>query len=72
IGLSEPMEREVVARLAPAGPGAAFGTWHAISGLTALPAAAGTAWLWEVHGPLAAFGTSATLIAAALVAARRV
>ncbi len=49
-GLSEPAERALVARLAPARPGSGFGAYHALTGFAALPAALLFGWLYEAKG----------------------
>jgi len=71
-GLSEPAERALVARLAPAGRhGNAFGWYALVQGVMALPAGLLAGWLWQQgpHGPARAFAATAAL---ALVAAASV
>jgi MFS family permease len=65
--LTEPAEKALVTRLAgPGRKGLAFGWYHGIIGIAALPASAGFGWLYQSFGPLAAFGTSASLALAAM------
>jgi len=64
--LSEGPEKALVADLAPVDArGRAFGLYHAISGMTLLPASLLTGWLWQSHGPGLAFRIGAGLAAAA-------
>jgi MFS family permease len=55
-GLTESAERALVSRLAPKRIGRGFGVYHAVTGLAALPAAAGFGLLYEkLGGGVAAF-----------------
>ena len=66
-GLAEPVEKALVADLAPAaGRGAAFGLYHMTVGLGALPASLVFGLLWNTWGSAAAFLSGGVL---ALVAA---
>jgi MFS family permease len=61
-GLAEAPERALVSDLAPpARRGRAFGMYHGLVGLAALPAGLLTGWLWDRVGPGAAFGACAGL-----------
>jgi MFS family permease len=61
-GLTEGVEKAVVADLAPAGRrGAAFGAYHAVIGLGALAASLVFAGVWKAVGAPAAFALGATL-----------
>lgn len=65
-GLSEGAEKALLVDLAtPAQRGAAFGWFHAAIGLGALPASLLFGWLWQVAGPVPAFGCGAGLAALA-------
>jgi len=65
-GFSEPAERVLVSRLAPAPlRGTAFGYFHGIQGLAALPASALFGLIWKLWGAPAAFLTGAVLASAA-------
>ncbi len=65
-GLAEAPERALVSDLAtPARRGRAFGMYHGLVGLAALPAGLLTGWLWDRVGPGAAFGACAGLSALA-------
>lgn len=68
-GLTEAPQKALVARLAPAARRAtAFGAFHSVVGLTALPASLLFGLVWEAFGATAAFGMGAALgLAAALV-----
>ena len=67
-GLTEAPEKALVADLAPEGRrGSAFGAYHATIGFTALPASLLFGLLWQVAGPVAAFGTGAVLALTAAV-----
>jgi MFS family permease len=69
-GLTEGVEKAVVADLAPAGRrGAAFGAYHAVIGVGALAASLVFAGIWKAAGAPAAFalGTALSLISAALL-----
>ena len=53
-GLTEAAERAVVAQLAPIRMGSGFGSWQALAGLAALPAALLFGWVYQaVSGPAA-------------------
>jgi MFS family permease len=68
-GAAEPTERAMVADLAPADQrGTAFGWYHGVVGLAALPASALTGLLWYERGPGAALGVGAALALAAALA----
>lgn len=58
-GLTEPAERSMVARLAPKRTGRGFGAYHAVTGLAALPAAAGFGILYQQAGGNVALYASA-------------
>jgi len=61
-GLTEGVEKAVVADLAPAGRrGAAFGAYHAVIGLGALAASLVFAAVWKAAGAPAAFALGAAL-----------
>jgi MFS family permease len=60
-GLTEGTERALVAELAPAQRGAAFGCYHLSVGIAALPASLLFGTLWKWSGPTLAFGVGATL-----------
>jgi hypothetical protein len=65
-GLSEGAEKALVAAGAPeAVRGAAFGTYHMVAGMMALPASLLFGWLWEGPGPAVAFGAGASCAAVA-------
>jgi MFS family permease len=67
-GLAEGAERALVADLAPERRrGSAFGWYHGVVGLAALPAGLLTGWLWESRGAAVAFLTCAGLAGAAAV-----
>ena len=69
-GLTEGVEKAVIADLAPAGRrGAAFGAYHAVIGVGALAASLVFAGIWKVAGAPAAFafGAVISLISAALL-----
>ncbi len=67
--LSEGPEKAFVADMVSAAArGRAFGFYHAISGITLLPASALMGWLWQAYGSSLAFLVSASLAAAATVA----
>ena len=64
--LTEGAEKALVADLVPAARrGAAYGWYHLVVGLGALPASLGFGVLWETSGPTTAFGVGAGLSAAA-------
>ena len=65
-GLTEGVEKAVVADLAPAGRrGAAFGAYHAVIGIGALAASLVFAGVWKAAGAPAAFALGAALALAA-------
>jgi MFS family permease len=65
-GLTEGAEKALIADLAPAHlRGSAFGLYHLMIGVGALPASLLFGWVWQVHGDTAAFGLGATLAMAA-------
>lgn len=67
-GLSEGAERALVADLVPAeARGTAFGWYHLVTGVLALPAGLLIGGLWTRFGAPVAFGTSAMLAAVALL-----
>jgi MFS family permease len=67
-GLAEAAERALVADLAGPGlRGRAFGWYHGVAGIAALPAGLLTGWLWSAHGAAAALATCAAFAAAAAV-----
>lgn len=67
-GLVEPAEKAWVADMAPGHlRGTAFGFFHGITGLAALPASALFGLLWKFYGAPAAFTTGAALAGAAAV-----
>lgn len=67
--LTEGPERALVADLAGADArGAAFGAYHAVTGLALLPASLLTGWLWQSYGAAVALLTGATLAALASAA----
>ena len=67
-GLTEGVEKAVVADLAPAGrQGAAFGAYHAVIGVGALAASLVFAAVWNTTGAPAAFAVGAALALAASV-----
>jgi MFS family permease len=66
--LTEAPEKALVAALAPVGrQGAAFGAYHAIIGMAALPASILFGLLWARFGPATAFITGAALALSAAV-----
>lgn len=71
-GLAEPVEKALVADLAPIGSrGAAFGLYHMTVGLGALPASLVFGWIWNRWGSPAAFLAGASMaLAAALLLTR--
>jgi len=72
-GLTEPAEKAWVADLAPAGRrGRAFGFYHLMVGLGALPASLLFGLLWQAFGAIAAFTTGAAfaMLASILLLAR--
>jgi MFS family permease len=67
-GLTEGVEKAVVADLAPAGRrGAAFGAYHAVIGIGALAASLVFAGVWKAAGAPAAFALGAALALASAV-----
>jgi MFS family permease len=67
-GLTEPAEKALVSRLVPAElRGTAFGWYHGVIGLAALPASLLFGWLWRNYGTTAAFTCGAALALAAAV-----
>ncbi len=67
-GFTEPAERAWVSGAAlPSMRGSAFGLYHAVVGLTALPASVVFGALYAVSGPVAAFSSGAALAALALI-----
>jgi MFS family permease len=67
-GLTEGVEKAFVADLAPAeSHGTAFGLYHLIIGVGALPASLMTGWLWDRFGAIAALTTGAGLSLLAVV-----
>jgi len=73
-GLTEPAEKALVKQLAPVDQrGRAFGLYHFVLGVTAVPAGLMTGWLWQAASPLVALATGALLAAVAgmMLAVRR-
>lgn len=67
-GLTESAERTLVSRLAPKRTGRGFGAYHAVTGLAALPAAAGFGLLYEhLGGGMAAKVSAAGMLAVTLL-----
>lgn len=67
-GLTEGVEKALVADLVtPGGRGTAFGTYHLLTGLIALPASLITGWIWDAAGAGFALGTGAGLALLAAV-----
>jgi MFS family permease len=66
--LSEPAERALVASLGGVSSGRAFGGYHALTGLAALPASLVFGALWQRAGAAAALGVSAAAVAVAAMA----
>jgi MFS family permease len=63
-GLAEGAERAIVADLAERGArGRAFGLYHGITGVAALPAGLGTGWIWDRWGPAWALGINGSCAA---------
>lgn len=61
-GLSEGVERSLVSELADtSGKGTAFGWYHMITGLAAIPAGLLFGWVWELAGPAGAFAMTAVI-----------
>jgi MFS family permease len=67
-GLMESPERVLVTRLAPRRTGRAFGAYHAVTGVAALPAGLLFGWLFQHHGGGTALWVSAAAMGVALVA----
>jgi len=66
LAVNEAPERSLVGDVAPAGlRGTAFGVYHFVSGLLALPGAVLLGWVWQVQGPPKAFLLAAVLTAIA-------
>lgn len=70
-GTREPVEKAIVSALAPgAARGRAFGAYHLVTGLGALPAGLGVGLLWQAgSGPLALGVSAAVVVTAAILAA---
>ncbi len=67
-GMTESAERALVADFySDAQRGRAFGAFHLVTGIGALPASLLMGWLWTLHGPIVAFGTGAGLALGAAV-----
>lgn len=67
-GLTEAPEKALIAQLAPAGQrGGAFGAYHFVIGIAALPASVLFGVLWQQYGAAAAFSFGATLALLAAV-----
>jgi MFS family permease len=65
-GLTEPAERALVKQLAPAHlHGRAYGAYHFVVGIMAVPAGVLTGWLWQTLSPLSALAAGASLAALA-------
>lgn len=61
-GISEGVERSLVSELADSSSkGTAFGWYHMISGLAAIPAGLLFGWVWQGIGPAGAFGMTALI-----------
>lgn len=61
-GLTEGVEKALVADLVnPEARGTAFGAYHLLTGLIALPASLITGWIWDAAGAAFALGTGACL-----------
>ena len=67
-GISEGVERSLVSELAgTSGKGTAFGWYHMITGLAAIPAGLLFGWVWALAGPAGAFAmTTGIALASAL------
>lgn len=62
IALFEPARRAYLAQVAPERERAgAIGLFHTVEGVLLFPASAVFGWLWQVHGPVIAFGLAAGL-----------
>jgi MFS family permease len=67
-GLAEGAERAIVADLSDRGArGRAYGLYHGLVGLAALPAGIGTGLVWDRWGPAWALGVNAAFAAAAAI-----
>jgi dipeptide/tripeptide permease len=65
-GLTEGAEKALITDLAPAHlRGSAFGLYHLMIGIGALPASLLFGWVWQGYGAPAAFGMGASLALAA-------
>ncbi len=65
-GLAEGAERAIIADLAePGARGRAFGLYHGLAGVAALPAGFGTGWIWDHWGAAWALGLNAACAAVA-------
>jgi MFS family permease len=63
-GLAEGAERAIVADLAERGArGRAFGLYHGLTGVAALPAGIATGWIWDRYGAVWALGINASCAA---------
>ena len=61
-GISEGVERSLVSELADSSSkGTAFGWYHMITGLAAIPAGLLFGWVWQRIGPAGAFGMTAVI-----------
>ena len=59
-GISEGVERSLVSELADSSSkGTAFGWYHMVTGLAAIPAGLLFGWVWQLVGPAGAFGMTA-------------
>ena len=68
-GLAEGPERAIIADLAePGARGRAFGLYHGLVGVAALPAGLGTGWVWDQFGARWALGLNAAFAALAALA----
>ena len=67
-GLTESGERSMIARLAPLRMGRGFGAYHALTGITALPAGLLFGELYQTAGGHAALWASAAGMLASVVA----
>jgi MFS family permease len=66
-GLTEGVERAWIRDLAPvASQGSAFGLYHAVVGIAALPASLLAGWIWDAYGPAAVFTVDAILATLAI------
>ena len=67
-GLTEGAEKAMVAAEARVeARGTAFGAYHLVVGAAALPGAVGFGWLWDRHGPAAAFMAGAVVAGLAML-----